>query len=129
MFIYSNATGSHICGGLEDMRKADGYATNYANRIIVDEEGELVGVSGGSMDLVKSMGLIANLKKQAAEEVLRKSQQSAQLKKSFKQAKPLHRTRTQQIAASMDNKAGFTKLLAELDGMRSAQKLMKSRSW
>lgn len=111
-----------MCKGMEDMRKADGYVTNYAPKIVFDEEGALVGVQGGSMELVKSMGIIENLKKQHAEEILRKSQKKSEtLKKSFKQAKPLHRTRTQQIAQSMDNKAFFTKLINELDEMKSAQ--------
>lgn len=131
MFIYSNSTGNHPCEGIADMRKADGFATNYAPRIVTDEEGEIVGLQGGELELTKSFGIIANLKKQHAEEVLRKSQrQAATLKKSFKQAKPLHRTYQQQNAASFANKAGFTKLLNELDEMKRDQnKFMKAQSW
>jgi len=131
MFMYSNSTGNHLCGGMEDMRKADGYATNYAPRIVFDEEGALVGVQGGSLELTKSFGIIANLKTQREEEILRKSQKKSEtLKKSFKPARPLHRTISQQNAASRANQAGFTKLLATLDEMqRDQNKFMKSMSW
>ncbi len=131
MFIYSNETGDHLCHGMQDMRKADGFATNYAPKIVFDEEGALVGVQGGELSLEKSFGIIENLKTQHAEEILRKSQrEAALLKKSFKQQKPLHRTVSQQASASRANQAGFTKLLAELDSMRSAQsQLMKYHSW
>jgi hypothetical protein len=130
MFIYSNETGNHPCEGIADMRKADGFATNYAPRIVFDEEGALVGLQGGELELSKSFSLIANLKKQAAEEILRKSQQQqATLKKSFKQQKPLHRTYAQQASASRDTKHTFDGLLRELDAMKQSQNLfMKART-
>jgi len=81
------------------------------------------------MSLLKSMGIIENLKVQAAEEVLRKSQkQSAQLRKSFKPAKPLHRTNAQQDAASFATRHAFDGLLRELDTMKHNQnQFMKAR--
>jgi len=126
MFVYSNSTGNHLCAGMEDMRKADGFPTNYANRVITDEEGQIVAVSGGSMSLEKSEPLIKAMR----EDILMKSQkQAATLKKSFKQAKPLHRTTAQQASASRDTKHAFDGLLRELDDMKHTQKQFMTKVW
>jgi len=118
MFVYSNSTGDHLCHGMQDMRKADGFQTNYANRVITDEEGQIVAVSGGSMSIEKSEPLIKAMR----EEILRKSQKEAeQLRKAFKPSAPIRRTTVQQVSASRDTKHAFDVLLRDLDAMRAKQ--------
>ena len=131
MFIFSDHNGDHLVGGAQDINRLNGANFNLRPRIMTDETGAVVGLQGGEMSLEKSFGIISNLKKQAAEEGLRKSQkQAATLRKSFKPAAPLTRTYAQQVSASRANQVGFTKLLAELDSIRSAQsQFMKSHSW
>ena len=122
MFIYSDHNGDHMVNGADDINRLSGIVPNWRPKIVTDESGAVIGVQGGELELTKSFGIIANLKKQAAEETLRKSQQQqATLKKSFKAVKPLHRTISQQASASRANKEGFTRLLADLDAMKAKQ--------
>ncbi len=129
MFIYSDHNGDHMVEGARDINRLNGENFNLRPRVMIDETGEIIGIQGGELSLEKSFGIISNLRAAAAEETLRKSQKKeATLKKSFKPTAPLHRTYTQQASASLANKAGFTRLLNELDTMRRDQnQFMKAR--
>jgi len=122
MFIYSDLNGDHLVGGANDINRLNGANFNLRPRVMTDETGEIIGIQGGELSLEKSFGFISNLRAAAAEETLRKSQkQSAQLKKSFKPAKTLHRTTSQQVSASRDTKHAFDVLLRDLDAMKTKQ--------
>jgi|SRR5450759_305214 len=108
--IYTNATGNHICGGVADMRAADGYVTNYANHIVTNENGQIVAASGGTMSLEKSMPLIKAMR----EEILMKSQKAGKHLLARKVVtKPRILKKSLGSSTSM-----FDKLLHDLDNIR-----------
>jgi hypothetical protein len=128
MFIYTNSTGNHVCQGMDDLQKAEGANFDLSPMIVSDESGAVIGVQTKHCTWQDSIPLIKAMRD---EDVMLKAQtEQAQLRKAFRPAQPLHRTSSQQAAASRSNQAGFTRLLSELDTMkRNQNQFMKAMSW
>jgi hypothetical protein len=126
MIIYQNATGNHVCEGVQDMLKAEGHNFDLAKMVVRDEQNQIIGVQTAHCSWQDSMPLIKAMKD---EDALLKSQQAdRQMLKAFRPATPLHRTSSQQAASSRANQAGFSILLDELNSMKRNQTLM-TKAW
>lgn len=106
--LHFGKTGADLCKSMGQ--------THFAKSIIMtDEDGQIVGMQGGTMNMAKSMPLIKALrdeeilkKAQAAAPGLRRSVQSRPLKKSFAPAK----------------RGTFDDLIEEINEMQRVQRRM-----
>ena len=98
-----------------------------APMVVRDEQNEIVAIQTKNCRWQDSELIVKALKE---EQFLLKSQsEQTQLRKSFIPSTPLHRTHAQQSAASRANQAGFTKILSDLDALKSNQNKFMTKAW
>lgn len=115
MFLYTNKFGQDVlCHGTDDMRKADGVNLDLAKMVVHDEEGQLIGIQGGSLSLQKSMTMIKSLREG---EALMKAKQPSVMKKSF--APSMSSGKTEMLKKSFSS--GMANLHRQMDAIRRMQ--------